>query len=333
MKIIRWGILGCGRIAGKFASDLLHVEDAQLVAVASRDQQKSAAFAAQYPAKNIHGSYEDLVNDPEVDIIYIATPHSHHFEHTMLCLSHNKNVLCEKAFAINAAQAKTMIAEAEKRNVFLMEALWSKFLPHYNKVKEMIRDDKIGRIRSIQVNFGFMPPQPPAQRIFDPTLGGGTLLDIGIYNVFLVQSFLGMPDQIQAFMTPAYSDVDEQLAVQFFYKDGALAQLLSSFSSNLSTDANIAGDKGRIRLTTRFYEPSATIEYYPDKVESLQVIPFHKEPGWGYHFQVRHVHDCLRQGLTESPVMSHLDTIHQMELMDAVRAKVGLVYPADNVVM
>src|SRR6188768_1145393 len=113
MKIIRWGILGCGRIAGKFASDLLHVEDAELVAVASRDQQKSAAFAAQYPAKNIHGSYEDLVNDPEVDIIYIATPHSHHFEHTMLCLRHNKNVLCEKAFAINASEAKTMVAEAE----------------------------------------------------------------------------------------------------------------------------------------------------------------------------------------------------------------------------
>lgn len=327
MNKIRWGILGCGRIAGKFAGDLLQVEDAELIAVASRDYEKAAAFAKDHSAKNIHGSYEALVNDPEVDVIYVATPHSHHHEHTLLCLRHNKPVLCEKAFAINTRQAREMITEARNRKVFLMEALWSKFLPHYQKVLQMINEGKLGKLRSIQVNFGFKPPEPPAQRIYDPALGGGTLLDIGIYNIFLVSSILGKPDAIQAFMTRAGTGVDEQLAVQFLYNDGTLAQMLSSFSSNLSTDANIAGDKGRIHLTSRFYEPSTTIEYYPDKMDSLELIPFHKEAGWGYQFQVRHVHDCLRKGLTESPVMSHADTLQQMELMDNVRQIVGLKYP------
>lgn len=329
MQKIKWAILGCGRIAGKFASDLRLVEDAELLAVASRDLDKAKAFAKEHQAGKVYGSYEALVKDPEVDIIYVATPHSHHHEHTLLCLKHHKAVLCEKAFAINSRQVREMVTEARNRKVFLMEALWTKFLPHYNKVINMIREGKLGTLRSIQVNFGFMPPQPPAQRIFDPALGGGTLLDIGIYNVFLVQSILGKPDGIQALMTPASTGVDDQLAIQFQYRNGALAQLLSSFSSNLSTDANIAGTGGRIRLTTRFYEPSATIEYYPERVDSLQVIPFEKSPGWGYHYQVRHVHTCLRQGLTESPVMTLQDSLDLMETMDKIREKAGLRYPAD----
>lgn len=329
MKRINWAILGCGRIAGKFAADLQLIPDATLYAVASRDLEKARAFAAQYPAEHIYGSYEALVSNPNIDVIYIATPHSHHHEHTLLCLRHNKAVLCEKAFAINGAQVREMVSEARHRKVFLMEAMWTKFLPHFHTVQRMIADGQLGTIQSIQVNFGFLPPQPPAQRIFDPALGGGTLLDIGIYNVFLVLSILGKPEKIQGIMKRASTGVDEQLALQFQYKDGTVAQLLSSFSSNLQTDANIAGDKGRIRLTSRFYEPSATIEFYPERVDSLQIIPVNKAPGWGYHYQIRHVQDCLRQGLTESPVMTLQDSVDLMETMDAVRAEVGLVYPAD----
>ena len=330
MSKTKWAILGCGRIAGKFAADLQLVTDAELYAVASRDLEKAKAFAAQYPAQHIYGSYEALVNNPEIDVIYVATPHSHHHEHTLLCLRHNKAVLCEKAFAINAAQVREMVTESRNRKVFLMEAMWTKFLPHYNKVRSMIADGKLGELQSIQVNFGFLPPQPPAQRIFDPWLGGGTLLDIGIYNVFLVQSILGKPNHIQAIMKRASTGVDEQLAVQFQYSSGAVAQLLSSFTSNLQTDANIAGNGGRIRLTSRFYEPSASIEYYPERVDSMQTIPVNKEPGWGYHHQIRHVQECLRQGLTESPVMTHQDSIDLMETMDAIRREVGLVYPVEN---
>lgn len=330
METIRWGILGCGRIAGKFASDLALVEDASLVAVGSRDRAKAGEFGHTYQVKNIHDSYESLVNDPEVDIIYVASPHSLHHEHTLLCLRHNKAVLCEKAFAINATEAREMISEARNRNVFLMEALWSKFLPHYKTVKQMVNEGKIGSIRSMQVNFGFKPMAPVPQRIYDPALGGGTLLDIGIYNVFFVLSLMGRPQDIQAMMTPAATGVDEQLAVQFSYANGALAQMLSSFSSNLATEADIAGNEGRIRLTTRFYEPSTTVQYFPGRQDSLQVIPVEKHPGWGYHYQVKHVHDCLRRGLTESPVMSHQDSLDLMETMDHIRQIIGLRYPGEN---
>jgi predicted dehydrogenase len=330
MNKIRWGILGCGRIAGKFASDLLLVKDAELVAVGSRSKNKAEDFARKYPARNVHGSYEDLASDPEVDIIYVATPHSHHHEHTLLCLRHSKAILCEKAFAINSRQAYEMITEARSRNIFLMEALWTKFLPHYNMVKTMIAEGKVGKLMSMQVNFGFKPVEPIPQRIFDPALGGGTLLDIGIYNVFFVRSFMGMPDEIQAVMKPAHTGVDEQLAVQFKYRDGALAQMLSSFSSNLATEADIAGDQGRIRLLNRFYEPSTSIQYYPEKIDSLEPVPFSKEGGWGYQYQVRHVHECLKQGLTESPVMTHKDSLELMELMDRIRKIAGIHYPADK---
>jgi predicted dehydrogenase len=330
MNKIRWGILGCGRIAGKFASDLLLVKDAELVAVGSRSKKKAEEFAQKYPAQNTHGSYEELASDPEVDIIYVATPHSHHHEHTLLCLRHSKAVLCEKAFAINSKQAYEMITEARSRNVFLMEALWTKFLPHYNMVSSMIAEGKVGNVMSMQVNFGFKPVEPVPQRIFDPALGGGTLLDIGIYNVFFVRSFMGMPDEIQAVMKPAHTGVDEQLAVQFRYRNGALAQMLSSFSSNLATEADIAGDQGRIRLLNRFYEPSTTIQYYPEKIDSLEPVPFAKEGGWGYQYQVRHVHECLKQGLFESPVMTHRDTLELMELMDRIRKIAGIHYPADK---
>ncbi|TAH01601.1 MAG: gfo/Idh/MocA family oxidoreductase [Sphingobacteriales bacterium] len=329
MNKVKWAVLGCGRIAGKFAADLQLVQDAELFAVASRDIEKAKHFALQYPAKHVYGSYEELVRNTEIDVIYVATPHSHHHEHTLICLRHNKAVLCEKAFAINGAQVREMVTEARNRKLFLMEAMWTKFLPHYNKVRSMIADGKLGELQSIQVNFGFLPPQPPAQRIFDPALGGGTLLDIGIYNVFLVQSILGKPDHIQAIMKRASSGVDEQLAVQFQYNNGIVAQLLSSFTSNLQTDANIAGNSGRIRLTSRFYEPSATIEYYPERVDSIQIIPIEKQAGWGYHHQIRHVQECLRQGLTESPVMTHKDSLGLMETMDSIRREVGLKYPAD----
>jgi predicted dehydrogenase len=330
MGNVRWGILGCGRIAAKFAADLSLVKDAELFAVASRSMANAQEFASQYPARFVYGNYAELASNPLVDIIYVATPHSHHHEHTLLCLQHNKAVLCEKAFAINARQAGEMIREARSRKVFLMEALWTKFLPHYNRVKEMINNDELGQIRSILVNFGFKPVEPVPDRIYNPTLGGGTLLDIGIYNVFMALSFLGKPDEIDAWMSPSDTGVDAQCAITFRYKTGAMAQLFSTFQSNLQTEADISGDKGRIRLTSRFYEPSSTIEFYPGRVDSCQVIPADKEGGWGYQYEIRHVQECLRQGLTESPVMTLDDTLMMMEVLDEIRSKAGIIYPADK---
>ena len=330
MQKIRWGILGCGRIARKFASDLALVNDTELVAVGSRSKENAEQFASEFPARYVHYSFESLVQNAEVDIIYIASPHGLHHQHTLLCLQHQKAVLCEKAFALNYRQAAEMIALARTNNVFLMEALWTKFMPHYQLVMQWLRDGKLGAIQNVLVNFGFAPTPPIPQRMFDPALGGGSLLDIGIYNVFLALSVLGKPDTIQASMTPAATGIDEQCSILFKYNNGAMASLFSSFSTNLATEADISGREGRIRLTSRFYEPTTTIEYYPGKVESKQILTYEKEPGWGYQYEIRHVNECLRKGLTESPVISHADTLLLMEILDIVRKAAGIHYDADQ---
>ena len=330
MKTIRWGILGTGRIARKFASDLKLVEDAELIAVGSRSQQSADEFNNEFPVKHVHDSYEGLVQNPEVDVIYIATPHNLHYENTLLCLRYGKAVLCEKPFAMNVRQAIEMISMAKEKNVFLMDALWTKFHPHYIKIHEMIGQGLLGEIKAVLINFGFKPTPPIPSRLFDPALGGGTVMDIGIYNVFIAMSILGQPDYIDAIMTTASTGVDEQCAILFRYKNGALAQLFSTFSSNLASEADICGTEGRIRLTSRFYEPSATVEFYKERVDSKEIIQVAKEPGSGYQYEARHVNDCLRKRLTESPVITFADTILLMATLDKIRAIAGIYYPADE---
>lgn len=330
MKTIRWGILGAGRIARKFASDLRLVENSELIAIGSRSKQSADDFAKEFPVQYRHGSYEELVQNPDVDVIYIATPHNLHYENTLLCLNHNKAVLCEKPFAMNSWQSIEMIRVAKEKKVFLMEALWTKFHPHYIKMQEMIGQGMLGEIRSVLVNFGFKPVAPIPARLFEPELGGGTVMDIGIYNVFIAMSVLGKPDEIDAIMAPSSTGVDEQCAILFKYQSGALAQLFSTFSSNLATEADISGSEGRIRLTSRFYEPSSTVEFYTDKTDSRQIIPVQKEDGFGYQYEARHVNDCLRKGLTESNVVTFADTILLMETLDKIRKIAGIHYPTDN---
>jgi predicted dehydrogenase len=330
MKTIRWGILGPGRIARKFASDLRLVEGAALIAIGARTQQSADEFNKDFPVKYAHDSYEALVQNPEVDVIYIATPHTLHYENTLLCLQHGKAVLCEKPFAMNARQASAMISLAKEKKVFLMEALWTKFQPHFIKLQEMMGRGILGEIKAVLVNFGFKPLHPAPTRLFDPELGGGTLLDIGIYNVFMALSILGKPDHIDAVMTPSAKGVDEQCAVLFRYENGALAQLFSTFLSDLPTEAEICGTEGRIRLTTRFYEPSAIFEFYKGRVDSKEVIPVAKEPGFGYQYEARHVNDCLRKGLTESPVLTFADTLLLMATLDKIRGAAGIRYAADE---
>jgi predicted dehydrogenase len=327
---IRWGILGCGRIARKFAADLRLVSNAELIAIASRNKETLELFAKDFPCKHHHNSYKDLAANDEVDVIYVATPHSLHCEHTMLCLNHNKAVLCEKAFAINSGQAIEMIKTARERNVFLMEALWTKFLPHYKKLQELLQQKTLGDIKSMLVNFGFKTSDKSPQRLFDPLLGGGTLLDIGIYNVFMTMSILGKPDAIEATMVAAPTGVDEQIAVLFKYNNGAMAQLFSSFATNLPTQAEINGTEGCITLTTRFYEPSATIQLSKKIPYEREVIAVEKEAGFGYQYEARHVNECLKKGLVESPVMTHADTLLLMEILDTIRKKAIIEYPADQ---
>jgi predicted dehydrogenase len=329
--MIRWGILGAGKIARKFASDLALVEGSELIAVGSREKVKAQEFAKDFNIPNTYGSYEELVKDAKVDVIYVATPHSHHYTHTRLCLENNKAVLCEKAFAVNAEEAKEMIALARAKKVFLMEALWTKFLPHYKRLKQLLEQDVTGGVESVLINFGFRPEEPIPQRLFDPALAGGTVLDIGIYNVFMAMSILGKPDQVDAYMTPAATGIDAQCAVLFRYKSGAMAQLFSSFTTHLPTEAEISGPKGRIKLTHRFYAPESTIEFYPGRPDTKTMIAFENESlGFGYQHEARHVVECLQEGLTESPVMTHRDTLELMEVLDEIRKKAGIRYSADK---
>ena len=182
----------------------------------------------------------------------------------------------------------------------------------------------------MHVNFGFRPAEPVAQRIYDPALGGGTMLDIGIYNIFLALSILGRPDAIEAAMTAATTGVDEQCAVLFRYNNGAMAQLFSTFTADLANEADICGTEGRLKLTTRYFTPAADIEFYSGRPDTKQIIPVEKENGFGYQYEARHVCECLQKGLTESPVVTHGDTLLLMETLDAVRRIAGIHYPADN---
>jgi predicted dehydrogenase len=328
-QTIRWGILGCGKIARKFASDLQWVSDAKLVAIGAREQSTADAFAKDFPVEYKHNSYKALAENPEVDVIYIATPHALHYEHVMLCLQHKKALLVEKAFAINYSQAKQMIDFAKSQQTFLMEAFWTRFLPHYLKVKEMIAQGQVGAIQYINAEFGFKPTPPVSQRIYDPALGGGSLLDVGVYPVFLALDLLGKPDHIQASIVPAPSGVDEQCSIQFKYNNGAIANLFSSFATNLATGADIAGDQGRLRLTHRFHGPTTELEFYPGVVDSKQTIAFEKARGNGYEYEAQHVNNCIKKGLIESPLRTHCDTLLLTQTLDQIRSIVGIRYPAD----
>lgn len=327
---IHWGILGCGKIARKFAADLKLVKNAELIAVGAREQSTANEFAKDFPVKYKHSSYQSLVENPEVDAIYIATPHAFHYEHALLCLNHHKAVLCEKAFALNYRQAKEMIEVAKQKKVFLMEAFWTKFLPHYQKMKMMIAEGKIGKIQNVIANFGFIPNPPIAPRLYDPKLGGGSLLDIGVYPVFLALDLMGRPDGVAAVMTPSDQGTDSQCAIQLEYNNGTLAQLFCSFTSNLSAGADIGGDRGRIRFTHRFHGPTANLEYYPGIVDTCEAISVEQAKGHGYEYEAQHVTDCLINGLTESQVVKHADTLLLMETLDRIRVKAGIWYLADD---
>jgi predicted dehydrogenase len=327
-QVIRWGILGAGKIANKFASDLRLVEGAVLNAIASQDKMKGEQFAKTYNIPIIYNSYEALAASKDVDVVYVATPHGFHHQHAMLLLSHGKAVLCEKAFALNSKQVTEMVDLARRKKVFLMEAFWTKFIPQFEMITTMINRGDIGDIKFVQADFGFNAPYPLAQRLFDPALGGGSLLDIGIYPVFLALTLLGKPTDITALMTPYPSGVDEQIVVSMRFANGALGVLSSTFAADTPTEAVIAGNKGRIHMKNRFHNPVGTIEYVKGKDE-LHHIDVKREDGYGYQFEARHVCDCLRKSLTESTVFSLDSSLLLMETLDRIRKTAGVSYSVD----
>jgi predicted dehydrogenase len=314
--------LGPGKIAHKFAKGLAKVPGAKLYAVASRSIAKAEEFAKEFNAPKFYGSYEDLVKDEEVDIIYIATPHVFHYEHSLLCLKHKKAVLCEKPFAMNKEQVNEMILTAKKENIFLMEALWTYFLPHYQYVLELVKSEKFGKITGLEADFGFEAPFLPEKRLFNKDLGGGSLLDIGIYPVFAALTLLGKPDTISAKAEFNETGVDESCSIVFNYQNGVRAHLLSTINKDTPTTAIINFEKARLTINRRFHEPTSVTILYNDQEET---ISFDVNTN-GYNFEAEHVQQMLAQGRTESTVMSFEKSLELIGLLDGIREEIGLVY-------
>lgn len=321
-NIIRWGILGCGKIAHKFAQDLLTIPNAKLHAVASRSIEKSINFGKKYNANKHYDSFLDLCLDATIDVIYIATPHSFHFEHTLLCLNHSKAVLCEKPFALNRHQVAQMIALAKEKNVFLMEAMWTFFLPHYQYVLNLIQSKELGEITNLKADFGYQFDFDPESRVYNKNLGGGSLLDIGIYPVFAALSLIGFPDAIEAKAKMSTTKVDESCSIRFHYKSGAKAELFSSVIEDTKTEAIITFEKGTVRIHSRFHEPSKlTITKENEEFEKSFEVGTN-----GYSYEAAHVTELLLNNKKESSMMTFKKSDQLIQLLDIIRSKIGLEY-------
>lgn len=323
-KKINWGIIGLGKIAHKFVQGLSLLPDAQLWAVASRSQEKANDFAQKYQATKAYGTYEAIVQDPEVDVIYIATPHTLHYENTLMCLEHKKAVLCEKPLAMNLAQVQEMVNKARQQETFFMEALWSRFLPSFQKVQEIINSGVLGEITGLQADFGFKAPYNVEGRLFNKKLGGGALLDVGIYPLFFATFLLGRPQSLQAKAYFGQTHVDEHCGMLLSYDSGAIATLSCSITSNNSIEANIFGTEKRLKLTNPFYKPHTKISLIEKHTEE-QAVEFTSE-GNGYNYEASEVMHCLRKQQIESNIMSHQDSIFLMEMLDWVREEAGIHY-------
>jgi predicted dehydrogenase len=323
---IRWGILGTGGIAGLFAKDL-RLTGRELVAVGSRTEDAAAQFATRFAIPHAHARYEDLAADPTVDVIYVATPHSSHAENALLALRHGKHVLVEKPFTLNAAQAQAVVDEAAARGLLVLEAMWARFLPHMVRVREIIAAGTLGPLRTVMADHGQVLPTDPAHRLNNPALGGGALLDLGIYPVSLTMDLLGPPSEIFAVARPTATGVDAQTAVLFNYASGAQALLQTALDTLGPTRASIIGTAGRIEIPGAWYEPAAFDVF--DRSGALVEHWAQPVAGRGMQYQAFEVERCLRAGLTASPLLPPAQSVAIMAIMDAIRAQIGLRYPGE----
>ncbi len=321
MKKIKWGIIGLGKIAHKFAEDLVLLDNAELYAVASRTQEKANEFATKFNAEKAYASYESLVKDNQVDAIYIATPHRFHKENTLLCLEYKKSVLCEKPLAMNLQEVEEMIAAAKKYDVLFMEALWTFFLPHYQHVLDLIKNKSIGEIIELEADFGFKPNLDFNDRLLDKNLGGGSLLDIGIYPIFTALSTLGKPLKIDANAQFFDNGADAECTMVFEYKD-AKAKLKSTLLEETKTEAIFTCTNGIIKINTRFHAPSSVTVYQNGEENTITF----KTTSNGYLYEIMHFNNLLREGKKESDLMSFNFSKDLINTLDVVRNKIGLEY-------
>lgn len=326
-KRFKWGVVGPGRIAQQFAEGLKVLEDAALYAVASTNADRAAAFAGKYGGEKTYSSYEALVSDPQVEAVYIATPHRYHFEQAMLCLNAGKPVLCEKPLTVNAAETRQLIETSRAKKVFLMEALWTRCLPIYTQIREWLEAGVIGEVKLLTSSFGFAVPKTPDDRWLSPELAGGTLLDMGIYPISVSQWVTGQePTTFSVQANLGSTGVDELTAVMLKYPNGVVSQFNSNFLVKNQNDFFIYGTLGQIRIHPAFWgASSATLS-----TEGQELTVTKPLTGGGFEFETAEAMRCIRAGLLESPRITHAETLANLELMDKIRAEIGLKYPFEK---
>lgn len=322
--IIKWGIMAAGSIAESFAGDLAHAKNGEAYAIGSRNLEKAEAFAAKFGIPKAYGSYEELVADPDVDAVYVATPHPYHKENVMTALRAGKAVLCEKPFTVNASELEELVAYARERKLFLMEAMWTRFLPVIRRVREWLAAGRIGEVRLVKADFGFDAGWNPAGRLLNPELGGGALLDAGIYPISFASMVLGPhPQSVQSSAHLGATGVDEHFSVLLTYGNGAIASLNGAVRLAIGNDAYIHGTNGKIYVPGFLNATSATLYVDGEEPETVRDDRVFK----GYTYEAEAVGQALHAGLTESSDISLDESLSILRLMDQIRGQWGLKYP------
>ena len=323
---IRWGILGPGGIAATFADAVNHHTRAQLVAVGSRNRDRAERFATKHGVPTTHVGYEALVADPQVDAVYVASPHSEHRDHALLAIAAGKHVLVEKSFTRNAAEAQEVVDAARAAGVFLMEAMWTRFLPHVVALRAVIERGEIGEVVSFIADHGQSFGHLPAtHRLHNPDLAGGALLDLGVYPVSFAHDLLGVPDTISATGSLTPTGVDGQISIALGYGERVQASLHTTLWSRTATTAVIGGTEGRIEITSDFYRPTSFAVIREDGTW----WSYDREVDGGFQYQAAEVARRVADGATESPRITHQNTLEVMRTMDEIRRQAGVVYPGE----
>lgn len=319
----RWGILATGNIAAQFAEDLRLVPGAELVAVGSRTAESAERFARRHGAARAHGTWTELAADPEVDVVYVATPHAAHHEAALTCLRAGRPVLLEKPFTLDLPTSVELVDTARTAGVFLMEAMWMRTNPLIRRVCELLADGAVGRVTGLQADFGVGGPFPPEHRMRARALGGGALLDLGVYPVSFAHLMLGVPEHVRSWAKLTPEGVDENTGIVFGYESGAVATLSCGMVGVTPVVASVVGEAGRIDLPSPFFRPaSAVLHRTGAEPETLTA----ELVGNGYQHEAAEVQRCLAEGLTESPLVPHSATLEVMTLLDGIRAQIGVSY-------
>jgi len=324
-SVIRWGVVGPGAIANGFADAMAQTDGGTIVAVASRSAERAAAFGDRFAIPTRYGDYDALAADPDVDVVYVATPQSRHEPDTLTMLEAGKHVLCEKPFALTARQGARMVAAARARGLFLMEAIWSRYLPAYRSLVHMIGEGRIGEPLLVEADFGFRRPVEPDHRLFDLALGGGALLDLGIYPIQLCSLVLGSPEHVVADGVVGVTGVDEVNGAVLRYGGGRLGVIKSAIRVGMSCTARVSGSEGWIDLPAFMHCPSFLTVTSGGGSERIEA----SYEGNGLRFEIEEVHRCLSEGLLESPTMPLDESLDLAATLDAIRAQLGVVYPGE----